>query len=332
MGRSRRLSLTLALLVWPAAAPAPEGAGAQATVPGCTPATNIEAIVDDSASMAFRDFNELRRTGLELFMRLGGNEQRTLGAVEFGSSAGTLFSPQPIGSGRGAMVSLLRARINADNGGTDYDSGFVKASQDNPSAAARIFVTDSALDGLYRNAHRGGGRTYVVGLGLGAPLPGDATAARLLQIANETGGIYYPSVAAAQLQPTFTAISAALGCQPAPRTFTARRFTRAGQTSARTTAVSASARKLDLVLSWAEPNNAFAFSSVQALGRGNRVLADLTGRGRPKRLRVRRAKDATFQSLAVDKPRGTRRVRFRIAAVKVFRGESAIPQLTQRGG
>ncbi len=91
-----------------------------------------------------------------------------------------------------------------------------------------------------------------------------------------------------------------------------------------------SARKLDVVVSWAQPNNAFVLSSVQALGRRNRVLADLSGRGRPKRLRVRRATGPTFQSLVVSKPRGTRKLRLRIAATKVFRREPAVVQLTQR--
>jgi hypothetical protein len=228
------------------------------------------------------------------------------------------------------MISALRARINADNGGTNYDAGFVKGLQDNPAATARIFLTDSASDGFYRNAHRGGGRTYVVGLRLGAGGLGDPTADRLLQIANETGGVYFPATDPALLQPTFNAISAAAACLAPPRTFASGVIARAGQTSARSASVRATAGKLDLVLSWAQPNNGFVFSRVQALGRGSRVIADLTGRGRPRKLRVRRTSGPTFQSLIVSKPRGTRRIRFRIAATKVFRREAATTQLTQR--
>ena len=329
--RARGTSLVAATAsVALAGALAPTGATAQGPVPACAPATNIEAIVDDSGSMAFRDFNELRRTSLELFTRLGGNEQKTLGAVEFGSGADTVFPPQPIATGRGGMVSALRARINADNGGTNYDAGFVKGFQDNPSATARIFLSDGANDGVYRNSHRRGARTYVVGLRLGAPGLSDPTANRLLQIANETGGVYFPVADPAWLQPTFNAISAAAACLPPPRTFTSRVFQRAGQTSARSAGVSATAGKLDLVLSWGQPNNGFLFSRVQALGRRNRVIADLTGRGRPRKLRFRRASGATFQSLIVSKPRGTRRIRFRVVATKIFNREPAISQLTQR--
>lgn len=308
---------------------APGAAGAQGIVPGCTPAHNVEAIIDDSGSMAFRDFHELRRTSFELFTRLAANEAKTLGAVEFGSAADTLFAPQPIGAGRPAMIGALRARINADNGGTNYDAGFLRASGDNPSAAARIFVADGANEGAYRNAHRGGARTYVIGLRIG---PSDASAGLLQQIAAETGGVYFPAVDPANLQPTLGSISAALSCLQPPRSYTSRPFTRTGQTSARTATVGAAARKLDLVLSWAQPNNGFGFLNIQALGRRNRVIADLSGRGRPRKLRVRRASGATFQSLTVSKPRGTRKLRYRVGAVKVFSAERAITQLTQRPG
>jgi len=94
--------------------------------------------------------------------------------------------------------------------------------------------------------------------------------------------------------------------------------------------VRASARKLDLVLSWAQPGNRFAVGSVQALGRRNRVIASLSGSGRPRKLRVRRATGATFQSLVVSRPRGARRLRFRIAATRVFSREPVVAQLTQR--
>ena len=330
MRLARASAIACAAAALGSAAPGAEDARAQATLPGCTPADNIEAIVDDSGSMAFRDFHGLRRTGLELFTRLGVNERKTLGAVEFGSFAETLFSPQPIATGRGAMLAALRSRLNADNGGTNYDAGFAKGFADNPSAAARIFLTDGANDGIYRNAHRGGGRTYVLGLRLGAPSLADPAAARLQQIASETGGVYVPVPDPPGLQPAINAIGAAAACLPAPRTLGARVFSRAGQTSTRSAGVAASARKLDLVLSWAQPSSGFVFSSVQALGRRNRLIADLSGRGRPRKLRVRRATGATFQALVVDKPRGTRRIRVRVAATRVFRREPAVTQLTQR--
>ena len=300
------------------------------TVPGCTPATNFEAIIDDSASMAFRDFHELRRTSLELFSSLGVNQPKTLGAVEFGSGADTVFAPAPIAAGRRTMISALRSRIHADNGGTDYDAAFVKAAQDNPSATARIFLTDSPDEGGYRNAHRGGAKTYVVGVRLGAATITDPTASRLLQIATDTGGLYFAVLEPSILQPIFNAISAEAACLPLPRSLMSRTFTRVGQTGSRTAAVSPLAKSLDLLLSWGQPSNGVVFSRVQALGRRGRVIADLTGRGRPRKLRVRRRPGPTFQTLTVSKPRGTRRIRITVAATRVFRREPAVVQLTQR--
>lgn len=309
------------------AALAPAGAGAQGTVPGCTPADNVEAMIDDSASMAFRDFHGLRRTGFELFTHIGANARKTLGAVEFGSRAETLFAPQPIVTGRTAMIQALRARIRADNGGTDYDEAFLKATADNPSAQARIFLTDSPHEGIYRESHRGGAPTYVVGLRIGAA---DPSAGRLQQIAAESGGLYLPAATSADLQPALGSISTAIGCLPPPRTSTSGLFTRTGQRSTRTVALASTTSRIDLVLSWTRQNNGFGFVTVEALGRRNRVIADLSGRGRPAKLRVRRALGAGFQTLTVGRPRGARKLRYRIGALRFFARERAITQLIQR--
>jgi len=305
------------------------GAGAQGTIVGCKPANNIEAIIDDSGSMSGRDRNELRRTGLEIFIKAGSNEKKTLGAVEFGSDAATVFSPRVIGGGRSGMIAALRSNIDANNGGTDYDSGFIKAFQDNRTADARIFLTDGANNGDFNNTHRGGPRTYVVGLGIGAPGT-NPDANRLQQIANETGGFYLPGVDAGTLQPTFNAITAAVSCLKAPRAFSSRLFTKAGQTSGATQRIPGSTKRADLVLNWAQPTNAFAFSAVQALGRKNKVLADLKGKGRRNKLRIKKSSGETFRAITVKKPKGTRKLRFRLKATRVTIPEKTLTQVTQR--
>lgn len=305
------------------------GVGAQGTVVGCKPATNIEAIIDDSGSMAVTDRNELRRTGLELFIAAGSNEKKTLGAVEFGSGAATVFAPQVIGTGRAAMVAALRTSIGADNGGTDYDEGFMRATADNRTADARIFLTDGANNGTFNNSHRGGPRTYVLGLGIGAA-GANEDATRLQQIANETGGFYVPSVDAGTLQPAFNAITAAVSCLQAPRVFTSKLFTKPGQAGGGAAKVVGSTRNVDLVLNWAQPTNAFEFSAVQAVGRRNKVLADLKGRGRRNRLRIKSSSGETFRSITVTKPKGTRKLRFRLKAVRLTVPEKTVTQLTQR--
>src|SRR5262249_9583240 len=71
----------------------------------CTQATNIEAIIDDSGSMAITDQNLLRVQAMDLLINaLGSNT--TLGAIEFGSgedfttpptpAADAVFNPEPV--------------------------------------------------------------------------------------------------------------------------------------------------------------------------------------------------------------------------------------------
>lgn len=307
------------------------GAAAATTIPGCTPVGNVEAIIDDSGSMAGTDANELRRSGLELFISSAGNAKKTLGAVEFGSApAATVFAPALIGPNVKPMIAALQAKIDSDNGGTDYDPAFQKAAADNPTAQARIFLTDGANNGDYFNSHAGGPKTYVVGLGIGPASPTDPDATRLQQIATDTGGQYFPSVDAAKLQPTFNQISSAVSCLRAPRSFTSRLFTKKSQSSTAAAGLATKTKKVELALNWAQPTNKFSLSSVQALGRKNKVLASLTGKGRPKKLSYKKTTGTTFQSLSVKKPKGTRKLRFKVKAGQVLSPERTISQLTQR--
>jgi hypothetical protein len=95
--------------------------------------------------------------------------------------------------------------------------------------------------------------------------------------------------------------------------------------------VSESAHKLDLSVGWEEPRNRFRFSSVQALGRNNRVLADLVGNGPRAKLRTKRTfQDPTFRSFTIYKPRGTRKLRFRVKAQRIVSSEKTEIALTQR--
>src|SRR4249919_73529 len=80
----------------------------------CTPASDIEAIVDDSISMEFTDGNRLRVQAMNLLIDTLG-KGTTLGAVEFGSAgfennppgADTVFPPQPVGPNGNAMRTAL---------------------------------------------------------------------------------------------------------------------------------------------------------------------------------------------------------------------------------
>src|SRR5882757_3043282 len=149
------ISATAASSLFALAGPLAPGAAAAT----CTPKTNIEAIVDDSGSMAITDASKLRVQGMDLLIDTLPSST-TLGAVEFGAgflgvpSAASVFKPEPVGPNATAMKKALGAVINADNGGTDYNAAFAAADADNPNAQARIFLTDGGHNaGEYTNEH-----------------------------------------------------------------------------------------------------------------------------------------------------------------------------------
>ncbi len=172
----------------------------------CTKATNIEAIIDDSGSMASTDPNTLRVKGLKLLINTL-SPGTFLGAVEFGGSfdpalpsADTVFKPEAVGPNATAMGTALDSLILADNGGTDYNAAFAQSDADNPNANARIFLTDGGHNaGDYNNGHLvHKAPTYVIGFSPGLAAPEDQQ--RLQTIASDTGGTYTPLTDSGQLQ------------------------------------------------------------------------------------------------------------------------------------
>ena len=242
-----------------------------ATAATCVPATNIEAIIDDSGSMGYSDPDSNRAEALKILIGKSGNAKKTLGALEFGSedfstpptpAATTLFAPQLIGTGAAAMKAALDANLKADHLATDYNAAFALAKTDDPGATARIFLTDGGHNiGDYQNGHQGGPPTYVLGMGIGVASATDADATRLQQIANETGGIYYPNVDNGNVNSTMNQVDAALNCQAIGKTFTDL-FSKAGQSKPKSLAIAASSRSVDLVLSWKSPLDQFAISNI----------------------------------------------------------------------
>src|SRR5882762_4365310 len=97
-----------------AAIAVPSGAsGPRAHASACVKATNIEAIIDDSGSMAGTDPSTLRVKGLKLLINTL-SPGTFLGAVEFGGSfdpstpsADTVFKPQAVGPNGTAMGNAL---------------------------------------------------------------------------------------------------------------------------------------------------------------------------------------------------------------------------------
>lgn len=325
------MATTMAALLAAAVVAAPSGAAGAGTSATCTPKTNIEAIVDDSYSMAATDPDRLRVQAMGLLINTLP-AKTFLGAVEFGSSsfegtpaASTVFPPEPVGPNAVAMKTALEAVVNSDSGATDYNSAFAKADADDPNAQARIFLTDGGHnEGTYNEAHLAHNvPTYVIGFGTGLTLEEDR--ARLQKIATDTGGQVFQLDDNTQLQPVMNKIGAALTCQTPPREF--NDLLKQGQSKTHTIAVGASTKVLQIALSWASPSDVFKLGRLKLIAKGKVIAA-----GRPKiaKLRVKKTSSATF---AVAKISGLRKgtLRFSVKAAKIGSGEPKVNLTTQVG-
>jgi hypothetical protein len=289
----------------------------------CTPKTNLEAIVDDSGSMAFNDPNDLRLRALELFIDTQGNEKRTLGAVEFGSDAQALFGPGLIGQQAAAFKAALAPALIEDGGGTDYNDAFAAAAAHNPNATGRIFLTDGEHTDFpaYGDAHRGGPPVYVIGLGAGTP--GGPSDELLQRIASETGGLYRRADDATQMQASMFDLNSAIACQAPPRRFQDT-FTRVGQTEAHTVRVPNRVRTAQFALTWANGADAFTIGGFRVIRRG-KVVARAA---KVRRLKVSRRRGATFSTVRVSKlPRG--KLRFTVKATRLAAPGTPVSLTTQ---
>ncbi|MFL5897356.1 MAG: vWA domain-containing protein [Solirubrobacterales bacterium] len=321
------VAATMALLAAVVLA-SPSGAASGTALASCAPATKVEAIIDDSGSMAITDENRLRVQAMDLLINTLPAKTE-LGAVEFGSAlfeqpgADTVFPPEPVGPNAATMRSALDSVINADNGSTDYNAAFGKADGDNPTAQARIFLTDGGHnEGEYKEAHLAHNvPTYVIGFSSGLTAPEDQ--ARLQKIATDTGGQLFQLVDNSQLQAVMNKVGAALTCQTPPREF--NDLLKQGQSKTHSIAVGASTKVLQIALSWVSPADRFKLSHLKLIVKGKTVAA-----ARPKvaKLKVKKTNGKTF---AIAKVSGLRKgaLRFSVTAAKVASGEPKVNLTTQ---
>jgi hypothetical protein len=312
------------------------GAAAATSSASCKPATNIEAIIDDSGSMEITDHDRLRVQAMHLLIdTLGKGTQ--LGAVEFGSgidipgiisepAADTVFPPEPVGPNAAAMLSALDSVVKADNGATDYNGAFAKSDADNPGADARIFLTDGGHDvGTYNEAHQVHSvPTYVIGFGSG--LSSGEDQARLKKIASDTGGKYFPAKDTSQLQAVMNSIGAALTCQTPPRQFTDTLSQ--GQSKLHSVTIGAATKSIQITLTWASPLDKFKLSGLRLIGK-NGPLAVASGAHLGK-LKVTKTPSSTFAIFKVSKLRKGKLL-FNVKAAKIGSGAPKAILTTQVG-
>jgi hypothetical protein len=317
-----------------AAIAVPSGASApRAHASACVKATNIEAIVDDSGSMAGTDPSTLRVKGLKLLINTL-SPGTFLGAVEFGGSffsgstpsADTVFKPEAVGPNAATMAAALDSKIMADNGGTDYNAAFAQSDADNPNAAARIFLTDGGHNvGTYNNGHLTHKvPTYVIGF---SPGVADTEAQqRLKTIASDTGGQFYPLSDSSQLQSVMNNIGAALTCLTPPTTFTDQ--LKQGASKTHSVPIGASTKSLQIALTWSSPLDKFTISNLKIVSHG-RTIAQ-AARRKVRKLAVKKTTSPTFTVLKVSGlTKG--KLTFRVKATAIGSGQPQVTLTTQVG-
>jgi len=297
----------------------------------CTKAANIEAIVDDSISMEFTDASRLRVQAMNLLIGTLGKSTQ-LGAVEFGSGgfennpppASTVFPPEPVGPNATAMRTALDQAIHADNGATDYNGAFAQSDADNPSADARIFLTDGGhIVGTYNEAHLVHRvPTYVIGFGV----PAGEDQARLQKIAGDTGGRYFPLDDSAQLQAVMNTIEAALTCQTPPRQFTDLLFK--GQSKVHSVAIGAATKTIQITLTWTNPLDKFKLTGMKLTNKGHLLAVASRPGKKPGKLKISRTAGSTFTVLTVSHLHKGQ-LSFAVRAAKIGSGEPKVSLTTQ---
>lgn len=299
-------SAVLAVL---AGAPAGAAPAAPAATPGCTPRTNVEFIIDDSGSMAFNDPGELRLSALGLFLALPASQSRSVGVVDFASRARSVVASTPVSTGGGGIYAAVDNDL-VSSGSTNYDDAANVAKAANPAADAFVFLTDGqptvrASDGLYyHDQHVGGPPVYVVSFGDAAQ---GENLARLQRIAADTGGTFNGQSDSARLQAIMAGISARLACQTLvkPVISTVSGAAKVLQRSAR---VPVNTKRVQVVITWSDPNTRFDITKVVLTPKGG------TGVAVPKN-QVRVTRGRGFVVFSVLRPKaGT--LSYRVKVVK----------------
>jgi hypothetical protein len=331
--RSLRWALATGLAAGAVALPSPAHAAGASAAASCKPVSSIEAIVDDSGSMAGTDFSRLRVQAMDLLIN-ALDAKANLGAVEFGSSfdpaqpsADVVFPSEPVGANAAAMKAALDAMIQADGGGTDYNAAFNTARAANPGAQARIFLTDGGHNtGTYADTHlnpapQAQTPTYVIGFSTGLSLPEDQ--ARLTKIANDTGGKYFPLPDSSALQSVMNQIETELTCQSAPKTFSDA-LTQ-GKAKAHSVTIAGKSRSAQLALSWTSPLDRFKISGLRIVRHG-KVVARAARKARKLKVKVRTG--STFAVVKVSRlVKG--KLRFKVKAATIGSGQPSVTLTTQ---
>lgn len=310
----------------------------------CLKAPEVAVILDDSGSMGRNDRLGIRAQALRLFIEKPSSQSMTLGAVEFGSRGARLFRPGVVSKNRNRMLASLGRLENdgADDGGgsTSYNAAFRASRRLQPRPDARIFLTDGgSTDSKVRVGLAKGAPTYVIGLNIGKPQT-SKDARKLRRIARIGGGRYFPlkmsrrdspGTQLNRLQPVINRIASKLGCSKITRTInvTAKRK---GQTFGPYTVKFGRQQTIQALATWTTPGTTVRFVNCRAVTRGGRVVADLEGRGKRSKLRIRIYTNKANNLLVVKRPHRGWKLVFKVRVVKLKRKTPIVVQVERGGG
>ncbi|HEX8122855.1 MAG TPA: integrin alpha [Solirubrobacteraceae bacterium] len=187
---------------------------------GCTPALNVQAVLEDNAyTDEDADPERIRKTGMQAFVATPRNFGTVLGITAFDrteeSESSTIFPPTELGVSR--VRTLQRALQREVDGGDifpGYGPMFRALAEHNPNAGARIMLVDGflfkRLRGL-RGLTRGSAPTYVIAVGE----PPDRNAidiSEMKRVARETKGRYFEARTPKEINRALQAIESRLRC------------------------------------------------------------------------------------------------------------------------
>jgi hypothetical protein len=334
MHRSRWLAAAAVGGAAALAVASPFGASARtrAAATPCVVANNVVFILDDSGSMGGTDPSgfgangttpPLRVQAMQLEIKRDSNNAKNFAGVEFGDTADVLFPPENVKTNRNAMLGSL-AKLQADNGSTDYNLAFDTANTTYPTAQARVFFTDGGHNaGDYLNKHLEGGKppTYVVGFGTSAALPEDA--ARLQQIATDTGGQYFAQTSSAKLVSVMNQIDNIFNCTSATVVTINQNFTQVNQKKASNYTIPGGKKAADLVTTF-NTGAQFSISNIVETVRGKviakynpTVTSARKKKSKVKKLKITKQTGATFINLHVRGLKPHAKLKFTLKALKL---------------
>jgi hypothetical protein len=189
---------------------------------GCTPALNVQAVLEDNGyTDDDADPQRIRRDGMQAFVATPRNFGTVLGITGFESDgegegdSSAIFEPTELGRSR---TRRLQRRLQREVDGADnfpgYGPMFRALAEHNPSAGARIMLVDGYLFKHLRGLKgltRGSAPTYVIAVGE----PPDRNAidiSEMRRIARETKGRYFEARTPREIARALQAIESRLRC------------------------------------------------------------------------------------------------------------------------